>query len=179
MGIISRPCSTDSPRAGAVRQGRCQIRDTVPPTLVRSPRRTPRDRTAETLERGTDAYPALGQDDAVTSGQRGVCSPSPPPCVAIPAAVPPSRALQHHPWHCGTTGRRDIATPATVRLPALCQHDPRADVRTTTKREAPTPLPSKPLLDRHRTRRDAPPEARFARTVTHSTVLYTILPHVA
>jgi hypothetical protein len=32
---------------GSCAQGRRQIRDTVPPTLVRSPRRTPRGRTAE------------------------------------------------------------------------------------------------------------------------------------
>jgi hypothetical protein len=49
----------------------------------------------------------------------------------------------------------------------------------TTKQEAPTPLPSKPLLDRHKTHRDAPPEARFAKTATHSMALYAIPPHVA
>jgi hypothetical protein len=48
-----------------------------------------------------------------------------------------------------------------------------------TKQEAPTPLPSKLLLDEHRTHRDIPLEARFARTATHSTVMYTIPPHVA
>jgi hypothetical protein len=33
--------------AGAVRQGWCQLRDTVPPTPVRPPRRTPQGRVAE------------------------------------------------------------------------------------------------------------------------------------
>jgi hypothetical protein len=124
--------------------------------LCTIPTSHPSTEDGRTLKRGTDAYPALGQDDVVMSGQRGVSSPSPPPCAAIPAAVPPSRAMQRHPWHCGATGRRDITTPAIVRLPALRQHDHRFDVQTTTKREAPTPLPSKPLLDRHMTRRDAP-----------------------
>jgi hypothetical protein len=94
------------------------------------------------------------------------------------AAVLPSRALQRHPWRCGSTGRQDITTSATVRLPALRQCNPRADVRTTTKLGAPTPLPSKPLLDGHRTRRNVLPEARFARTANHSVALYTILSHV-
>jgi hypothetical protein len=76
-----------------------------------------------TLERGTDAYSALGQDDVVTLGQRGVSSPSPPPCAAIPAAVPPSRALQHHPWHCG--GWDDGTPPHRL----LC--DPRPSVSPT------------------------------------------------
>jgi hypothetical protein len=40
------------------------------------------------------------------------------------------------------------------------------------------PLPSKPLLDGYRTRSDALPEARFARTAIHSVALYTIPPHV-
>jgi hypothetical protein len=39
--------------------------------------------------------------------------------------------------------------------------------------------PSKPLLDRHRARHDAPPEARFARTAVHSAALCAIPPHVA
>jgi hypothetical protein len=36
------------------------------------------------------------------------------------------------------------------------------------------PPPSKPLLDVHRTRHDAPPEARFARSAAYSATLYTI-----
>jgi hypothetical protein len=40
-------------------------------------------------------------------------------------------------------------------------------------------LPSKPLLDGHRTRSDALSGARFARTTIHSVALYTIPPHVA
>jgi hypothetical protein len=40
-------------------------------------------------------------------------------------------------------------------------------------------LPSKPLLDGHRTRSDALSGARFARTTIHSVELYTIPPHIA
>jgi hypothetical protein len=90
-----------------------------------------------------------------------------------------SRALQHHPRRCGSTGRQDVATPAVVRPPAFHQPDPRADARTTTRREAPTPPPSKPLLDGYRARHDALSEARFARTAVYSTASYTIPPHVA
>jgi hypothetical protein len=50
-----------------------------------------------------------------------------------------------------TPGRQDTAAPAAARLPDHRQHDPRTDVRTTTEQEAPTPLPSKPLLDGHMT----------------------------
>jgi hypothetical protein len=66
-----------------------------------------------------------------------------------------------------------------VRPPAFRRPDPRADARTTARREAPTPPPSKPHLDGYRTRHDALPEARFARTVVYSVVPCTIPPHVA
>jgi hypothetical protein len=132
-----------------------------------------------TLERGTDAYPALAQDNVVTSGQRSMSPPSPPAlcghprrCATIPSTAAPSPAL----WGHGMTRHRHTRYCMTS---SLRQHDPRADVRTTAKQEAPTPLSSKKLLDRHRTCRDAPPEARFARTATHSLALYAIPPHVA
>jgi hypothetical protein len=108
-----------------------------------------------TLERGTAVYPAPAQDDTVTSDQRSASPPSLRPCAATPATVPSSRALQHHPRHRRSPGRRDTATPAAVHPPALCQPNPRADVPAMTKQEAPTPPPLKPLLDRHRTRHDA------------------------
>jgi hypothetical protein len=68
---------------------------------------------------------------------------------------------------------------AVVQPPALRRPDPRADVRTTTKEETPTLLPSKPLLDGYMTRSDALSEARLARTAINSVVLYTIPPRVA
>jgi hypothetical protein len=100
------------------------------------------------------------------------------PCAAIPATTTPSRALQHQPRRCGSKGRQDAATPAAVRLPAFRQPDPRDDARMTTREEVPTPPPSMSLLDGYRARRDAPPEAKFARTTVYSAALYAIPPHV-
>jgi hypothetical protein len=77
-------------------------------------------------------------------------------------SVRPSPPLCCHPRRYGSPGRRDTATPAAVQPPVLLQPNPRAVVRTETKREAPTSLPSKPLLDKHMTchntrqKRDSP-----------------------
>jgi hypothetical protein len=49
-----------------MREGRCQLHDTMPPTLVRLARRTPSKEDGGTLEKGTDAYPTLVRDDAMT-----------------------------------------------------------------------------------------------------------------
>jgi hypothetical protein len=143
----------------------------VPPTPVRPARRTPRRRTAEPSKRVQTPTP-------LPAGRRREDRLVEHVSSSNSAVVLSSRALQRHPWCCGSTGRQDITTPATIRLPTLRQRNPRADVRTTTKPGAPTPLPSKPLLDGHRTRRDVLPEARFARTANHSVVLYTIPSHV-
>jgi hypothetical protein len=91
----------------------------------------------------------------------------------------PSRPLQHHPWRCAGTRRLDAATPAVVRPTASRQLHPRVSVWTTTRWKISTPPPSKPLLGSHRARRDAPPEAIFARTVVHSVVLFAMPSHVA
>jgi hypothetical protein len=150
----------------------------VPPTLVRphvapleGGRRNPRKRYGCLFRaragRCRDVRPA-GRVFSITSALCG----HPRRCAAIPGTAAPSLAL----WG---VGRRNAATPATVRPPAFCQPNPRADVRTTTKQEDPMPPPSKSLLDKHRIRRGAPPEARFTRTVTYSTALYTMPPHVA
>jgi hypothetical protein len=90
-----------------------------------------------------------------------------------------SRALQCHPRCCGNAGRQDTATPAVVPRTAPRQLHPRVSARVTTERKAPAPPPSKPLLDGHRARHDAPPEARFARTAVYSTALYAIPSHIA
>jgi hypothetical protein len=131
------------------------------------------------LEGKTNDYatPAQGQHrdvgpaGPVTSIAIGPVRPSPP----SPA---PSRALHHHPQHCGGTGRQDAATPAAVR-PVAC-HEPhlRVHVRATTKQAIPTTPPSKPLLDGFRARHDAQPDAIFARTAVYSTTLYTMPMHV-
>jgi hypothetical protein len=75
--------------------------------------------------------------------------------------------------------RQDTATPATVPRTASCQGHPRVLTRTTLKQATSMPPPSKPLLDAHRTRHDAPPEARFARTAVYSMALCAMPPHVA
>jgi hypothetical protein len=100
--------------------------------------------------------------------------------------VRPSPPSRHHPGHCsaiplrcGSAGRQDAATPAAVPLTTSRQLHPRVSVRMTTEREAPTPPPSKPLLDGYRARHGAPPEARFARTAVYSATLYAMPSHVA
>jgi hypothetical protein len=98
-------------------------------------------------------------------------------CAAIPATTMPSRALQHQPRHCRGTGLQDTATPAVVHPTAFRQLHPR--IRTTTQRKISTQPPSKLLLDGHRARRDAPPEARFARTAVYSVPLSAMPSHVA
>jgi hypothetical protein len=111
------------------------------------------------------------------SGQRDRSPPS-------PSALPvPS---QHHPGHCitisNTVGGRGDKMPPRQLLCAQrppVSRTPEANVRTTTKREAPTPPPSKPFLDGYTTRHDVSPEARFARMAVYSTTLYAIPPHVA
>jgi hypothetical protein len=52
-------------------------------------------------------------------------------------------------------------------------------MRMALERATSTPPPSKPLLDEHRTRHDAPPEAGFDKTVVYSVALYAMPPHVA
>jgi hypothetical protein len=108
-----------------------------------------------------------------------------------PAAAPSPSLLTpcSHPCPCRATPRtatttptllstrgRDAVTPATTPRTGHCQRPPRArskPLRTTT-----TPLPSKPLLFRHRTRHDAATGARFVRTAIKSTALFAIPLHV-
>jgi hypothetical protein len=77
------------PLWGTVRRGRCQLRDTVPPTLVRL--------TRHALEGGSDApsSPPLVtlQGQTVTSGRRERHPRHCQPCAAIPAPAAPRRAL--------------------------------------------------------------------------------------
>jgi hypothetical protein len=104
-----------------VRQGRCQLRDTVSPTLVRLTRRA--------LEGGPAApsniFYVLIQDHVVTSGRRERSSPL-------------LSTLCGHPRHCRTTPDpvatsqrcwdvrgRDIATTATVPRTGPRQRHPR------------------------------------------------------
>jgi hypothetical protein len=131
------------------------------------------------LEGKTNDYaaPAQGQ-------HRDVETAGPVTSVAIdhvrpsPPSSTPSRALHHHPQHCGGTGRQNATTPAAVRPVASRQPHPRVHVWATTKQAIPTTPPSKPLLDGYRARHDALPDARFTRTAVYSTTLYTMPLHV-
>jgi hypothetical protein len=141
------------PLCDAVRHGRCQSRDTVPPTLVwlmrrafergqRSPRRGDR--------RLLHAYPRLHRD-VRPAGQ------SPPSSVlcdhhrrpnTIPGTASPSPTL----WGYGATRRRHTSCCAPYGLPSAAPSSQCTDDDST---ETPTPPPSKPLLGGHRARHDA------------------------
>jgi hypothetical protein len=155
-----------------VRQGWCQLRDTVPPTLVRLMRRA--------LEGGpaTPSSPPLVtlQGQTVTSGRRerhphGCQSCGDPrPCSAT------LRTATTTPTLLSMRGR-DTATPATAPRTNHHQRLPRA--RLETPLSTTTPPPSKSPLFKHRARHDAMTEARFARTTVNSPALYAIPSHVA
>jgi hypothetical protein len=162
------------PLCSTVRQGRCQLRDTVSPTHVRLTRRA--------LEGGpaapSNVFSVLTQGHAVTSGWRDRSSPS-------------LSTLCDHPRHCCTTldtvvtSRRcwdargqDVANNdhcATYGPPSTAPSN-----RPTTAASQPTatPPPSKPLLYEHRTHHDASTGAGFAKTAVSSTALLAIPPHV-
>jgi hypothetical protein len=96
--------------------------------------------------------------------------------------VRPSPPSQRHPGHCinipdvvGACGDR---TPATVPHTASRQRRPRVLMRTAIEQATSAPPPSKAPLDAHRTRHDAPPDVRFARTAVYSATLYTMPLHV-
>jgi hypothetical protein len=153
-----------------VRQGQCQLRDTVPPTLVR--------RTHHTLERGrwnprkgTDACSTLTQDHAMTSDQWDASPPSPSVLRGHPSTAAPSPTLREY---VATRHRHDDCC-VPYGSPSAA---PWISVRTTTKGKISAPPLSKPLLDGYRAHRDAPPEARFARTAVHSVALSAMPSHV-
>jgi hypothetical protein len=110
------------PLYGTVRQGRCQLRDTVPPTLVRPTRRT--------LERGR-RNPRKG-DGILFPACSGPCRDvRPVGCVSSVTVGParPSPPSRHHPGHCiafpDTTGLQADRTPpcrlmCALRPPVSC-----------------------------------------------------------
>jgi hypothetical protein len=117
----------------------------VLPTLVQPARRT--------LERGW-RNPRKG-DGRLSCARPGRCHDVEPvrhvSSVTI-SPVRPSPLPRHHLEHCSTIPdavgvQNDKTSP---RPPAFHQPNPRADARTTARREAPTPPPSKPLLDGYR-----------------------------
>jgi hypothetical protein len=173
------PVRPSPPLCDAVRHARRQSRDTVPPTPIRL--------TCRALERGRRS-PRRGDRRLLHARTRLRCDirPARPVTSVAIGPVRPSLPSQHHPGHCITIsntvgGRGDKMLPRQL----LCaqrppvSRTPEANVRTTTKREAPTPPPSKPFLDGYTARHDVPPEARFPRTAVYSMTLYAIPPHVA
>jgi hypothetical protein len=160
------------PLWGTVRRGRCQPRDTAPPTLVRL--------TCRALE-GGPATPSNHflmnlQGQVMTLGRRD----------AIPTTVGrvrPPPCSQHHAGHvtttpapCGTRGR-DAATPITVPRTDRRQRLPQAFLKTP--RPATTPLPSKLPLFGYKVHHDDQIVARTVKAAAYSVALHTILPHVA
>jgi hypothetical protein len=171
------PVRPSPPPCDAVRHDQQLPRGTMPPTSVQPTCRTlergrqsPRREDGRLLHARTGLHRDVGPTGPVTSVSIGPVRPSPP-------SLTPSRALHHHPQHCGGTGRQDAATLAAVRPASSHQPHPRAIVQTTTKRATPTPPPSKPLLDGYRACHDAPPDTRFTRTTVYPVALYAIPSH--
>jgi hypothetical protein len=147
--------------------------------LLYGQRNAPSKKDGGTLEGKTHDYSAPAQDDAVTSGQWG--RPPPPPSAlcdhprhrdAIPATASPYPML----WKPMATGHRHASHCALYGLMSTTPSSLHADGPRTSNLYV---TPSKPLLDMHRTRHDAPPEARFARTAVYSATLCAIPPHVS
>jgi hypothetical protein len=144
-----------------VRQGQQQPRGTVLPTPVRlAP--TPSKKTAEPSKAKRTTTPRPCKDNVVASGRRDRSPPSPSAMCDHP------RRPQRHPDHCITipdaveacgdgTPPRQLLYPCTASRQRL----PRVLTRAAAEQETSTPPPSKLLLDAHRTRHDAPPDARF------------------
>jgi hypothetical protein len=157
-----------------VRQGQCQLRDTVPPTPVRLTRRA--------LEGGpttpSNIFYVLMQDHIVTSGRRDRTSPSlsalcghPRHCRTTPDAVATSR-------RCWDVRGQDIATTAIVPRTDFPSTAPSSWPTTAAGQPTTAPQPSKSLLYEQRTHHDTSTGAGFARTAVSSASLFTIPLHV-
>jgi hypothetical protein len=162
------------PLCSTVRQGRCQLRDTVPPTPIRL--------THRALEGGPTApsnvFPLLTQGHAVTSGRRDRSFPSLSTlcdhlrhCRTAPGTVTTSR-------RCWGTRGQDVTTTATVPRTGPPSTAPSNRPTTAASQPTATPPPSKSLLYEHRTHHDASTRVGFARTAVSSMALLAIPPHV-
>jgi hypothetical protein len=125
-----------------VRRGRCQPRDTVPPTSVWLTRRALEGGPAEP----SNAFPVTTQDYAVTSGRRERSSPSlsalcghPRHCSATPGTATTSPTLLERTG----TGRRHARHCASYRPPLMTPSNRpagggrTANLHTTTLEAAP------------------------------------------
>jgi hypothetical protein len=140
----------------------------------------------DTHEECTAADLAPDQGGAATQGERSTSPPSPLTlcvhlrlCAAIPGPVRPSPVMWNHSRHCAALYIRDITASSPVQLELAHHQDPRASVRTTTRREHQSILPSKSSLHKHRSRhvargsRDSPssrPRARIRQDNHHATI---------
>jgi hypothetical protein len=183
LGIMPRHCSTNS-RGEAIPAAvrRCAAWSAKTPWHYAAHSRTtgalhPRRRTAEpskgrqtTMQRPWTTR--LRRDDGTGHLRRHrPCAPIPAVPDAIPATASPSPTL----WRRAATGRRHASycTPVRPRVNGTLESSHRAVARQETS----TQPPSKPLLGTHRTRHDAPPEARFARTAVYFVTLCTMPLH--
>jgi hypothetical protein len=173
---VARP---SLPLCDAVRRGQQPPRGTVPPTPVRPAHRTlekgrqnPRRDDARLLRARTGRRRDVRTVGAVNSVAIGPVRPSPPP--------------RRHPGHCITIP--DVVEVCGDGIPPrqpLCLVRPHVNGTLKSSRGRPSneqPLlrpPRRALLEMHRTRHNASPEARFARTVVYSMALYVMPPHVA
>jgi hypothetical protein len=157
-----------------MRQGRCQLRDTVPPT--------PRTASAPRPQRG-----AGGTLECLFCANAGPRHDVRPAGSVIPVTVNPVRPstpLLHHVGHCGDiptllghagTRRRHDGHCATYGPPSTA---PSKRPTTAASQPTATPPPSKPLLYERRTHHDASIGAGFARTAVSSMAPLAIPPHV-
>jgi hypothetical protein len=173
-------CSADSPPlCDTVRHGQQPPRGIVPPTPLRPAhctlekgRQNPRRKDARLLRARTGRRRDVRPVGAVTSVAISPVRPSPPP--------------RRHPGHCITIlDAVEACGDGTPPRQPLCLVRPHVNgthrvlTRTALERATSTPRPSKPLLDAHNTRHDAPLEAGYARTAVYSVALYATPPHVA
>jgi hypothetical protein len=139
----------------------------------------PREGTAGPSKGRRTTTPRLCRYNAVMRGRRDRSPPSPSALCDYP------HRPRCHPGHCIAIPDtvevcRDGTPPRQLLYPrtASRQQHPRVLTQAVAKQEIATPPPSKPLLGMHRTRHDAPPEARFTRTAFYSATLCTMPPHV-
>jgi hypothetical protein len=177
LGITPRRCSTDSlgkAIPATVKKGRCQPRDTVPPTLVRLMRQALEGGPAEP----SNAFLVTTQGYSMTSGRRERPSSSlsvlcghPRPCSATPrTATALLTLLEHtgtghrHTCHCASYG-----CPLTAPSNRPTGGGRTANLYATTLKAAPVRAQDAPR------RHDL---TRFARTVVNSVALLATPPHV-
>jgi hypothetical protein len=157
-----------------VRQGWCQLRDTVPPTPVRITRRAIEGGASDTLEFLLCAH----------AGPRHDVRPAGSVIPVTVRPVRPSPPLLHHAGHCGDiptllgragTRHRHNDHYATYGPPSTA---PSNQPTTAASQPTATPPPSKLLLYEHRTHHNASTGEGFARMAVSSTALLAIPPHV-